>query len=169
MDILQELKIHQMLNNKLSHKLSEIGYQLCLALGDEIHKVNYWDLIQQLSAHLAGLKEFEKAKILLQLGKDHSAFERPSFSWAVGWAWRAVTFHRLQQLEKSQHAIDWAYKGANEEVPMSRSWNEWEDILISQILIGDWQAAFLATSQPKSEMVCFNLKCKALSLWEWRK
>ncbi|MEO1437302.1 MAG: toll/interleukin-1 receptor domain-containing protein [Bacteroidota bacterium] len=165
---LEALNTYNRLDTKLGKLLSERAYQICRQIGEDIEFANTWNLIQPIAASLAGLKETSKASELLALGKQHTPHVELNPYWAPGWAWRGVALNFLGQAENAQQALDRASESATIEIPASRNWEEWNDIMASYSILDEWEKAFQATDQPKNELVRFDLKCKALKIWDQR-
>lgn len=171
-DLLKQLEIlekHQKLDSDFGLYMCNKGYELVINLKEDIELINYWNIAQQLAAHMGKLNEGKKALELLSLGENHPAHTSPDPYWAPGWAWRAVALYRMDEIDLSRAAMQLAHDHANEQIPASRTYGEWTDILFCHVLLNDWRGAFKATDVPQNELVCFDLKCEALELWYLRK
>ncbi len=161
--LLREIDLANRLEDGAADILLDYGLYCTSKIDIEI--VNYWNLFQELSARLAGANRNEDALTVLAIGENKNNERQNDPYFAPGWAWRSLAYHRLGEKSQALESFRLAESSGLAQPLMSRTWSEWDDIVLAYVMANDWKSAFKAAENPRDERVRFFLRAKLIELW----
>jgi hypothetical protein len=148
--------------------LSELGIEAANNLDPYI--VNNWTLQQQLAATLSLLRKTEEANKLIHMDKDlQQVLKSESGCQPEGWAWRSLAQYRLGNETASIQDMHNAEICGIADRPQSRTWNEWNTIILSYVLANKWKSAFKASTVPRNQRTRLLTQARLVKFWILRR
>jgi len=137
----------------------------------ETDEARSWNDGQLLAALLAGQGDQIRAASLLELEPPgwadwgETGPETGDPGQAAGWAWRGLAYQRLGLPDEALEAFRKAEWHGLAQIPATRTWFEWEDVIQAYAAAGLWELGLEAAQKPGGVGLRFSLVCELLAHW----
>ena len=161
---LSNMDIYSHLSRPEAEWLTSLGVIAANTL--DPHLVNNWSLKQKLAATLAAMGKTEEAiKQLITTDELLQAFKLDAGCQPEGWAWRSLAQYRIGNKTAADNDMLNAESCGRAEQPQSRTWQEWNTLVLSYVLANKWQSAFKAASVPRNQRARLLTQAYLVNLW----